>query len=211
MQSLMESMSPQMRSELESMMGAAIDPQFMDELAELAGMMYDMFPFEDMAGEYPFMGEESMTLDSAMELMGELRDMDQLEQQIQQVMRSGDIEGLDLDNVEQVMGEDARRQLEQLQKLIQQLEEAGYLKRKGDRLELTPRGIRKLAQQALREVFSELKKDRMGRHEIYSRGDGGERTGETKPYEFGDPIRHRPAPHAVQLHAAQRPRHAAPH
>ena len=188
MQSLMESMSPQMRSELESMMGAAIDPQFMDELAELAGMMYDMFPFDDMAGEYPFMGDESMTLDSAMELMGELRDMDQLEQQIQQVMRSGDIEGLDLDNVEQIMGEDARRQLEQLQKLIQQLEEAGYLKRKGDRLELTPRGIRKLAQQALREVFSELKKDRMGRHELYSRGDGGERTGETKPYEFGDPF-----------------------
>ena len=56
MQSLMESMSPQMRSELESMMDAAIDPQFMDELAELAGMMYDMFPFDDMAGEYPFMG-----------------------------------------------------------------------------------------------------------------------------------------------------------
>ena len=68
------------------------------------------------------------------------------------------------------------------------LEEAGYLKRQGDRLELTPRGIRKLAQQALREVFSELKKDRMGRHEIYSRGDGGEWTGETKPYEFGDPF-----------------------
>ena len=104
MQSLMENMSPQMRSELESMMGAAIDPQFMDELAELAGMMYDMFPFDDMAGEYPFMGDESMTLDSAMELMGELRDMDQLEQQIQQVMRSGDIEGLDLDNVEQIIG-----------------------------------------------------------------------------------------------------------
>ena len=188
MQSLMDSMSPQMRNELESMLGAAIDPEFMDEIAELAGMMYDMFPFDDMAGEYPFMGEESMTLDSAMELMGELRDMDQLEQQVQQVMRSGNIEDLDLDNVEEIMGEDARRQLEQLQRLIQQLEEAGYLKRQGDRLELTPRGIRKLAQQALREVFSELKKDRMGRHEIYSRGDGGEWTGETKPYEFGDPF-----------------------
>ena len=63
------------------------------------------------------MGEESMTLDAAMELMGELRDMDQLEQQVQQVMRSGNIEDLDLDNVEEIMGEDARRQLEQLQKL----------------------------------------------------------------------------------------------
>ena len=162
MQSLMDSMSPQMRNELESMLGAAIDSEFMDEIAELAGMMYDMFPFDDMASEYPFMGDESMTLDAAMELMGELRDMDQLEQQVQQVMRNGNIEDLDLDNVEQIMGEDARRQLEQLQRLIQQLEEAGYLKRQGDRLELTPRGIRKLAQQALREVFSELKKDQHG-------------------------------------------------
>ena len=186
MQSLMDSMSPDMRNELEGMMGASIDPELMEELAELAGMMYDMFPFDDMAGEYPFMGEESLTMDAAMDLMGDLQQMDQLEQQIQQVMRSGDIEDIDLDKVEQVMGEDARRQLEQLQNLIKQLEEAGYLRRKGDRMELTPRGIRKLAQQALREVFSELKKDRMGRHEVYYRGDGGERTGETREYEFGD-------------------------
>ena len=188
MQSLMDSMSPDMRNELEGMMGASIDPELMEELAELAGMMYDMFPFDDMAGEYPFMGEESLTMDAAMDLMGDLQQMDQLEQQIQQVMRSGDIEDIDLDSVEQVMGEDARRQMEQLQNLIKQLEEAGYLRRKGDRLELTPRGIRKLAQQALREVFSELKKDRMGRHEVYYRGDGGERTGETREYEFGDPF-----------------------
>lgn len=188
MQSLMDSMSPDMRNELEGMMGASIDPELMEELAELAGMMYDMFPFDDMAGEYPFMGDESLTMDAAMDLMGDLQQMDQLEQQIQQVMRSGDVEDIDLDTVEQVMGEDARRQMEQLQNLIKQLEEAGYLRRKGDRLELTPRGIRKLAQQALREVFSELKKDRMGRHEVYYRGDGGERTGETREYEFGDPF-----------------------
>ena len=188
MQSLMDSMSPDMRNELEGMMGASIDREMMEELAELAGMMYDMFPFDDMAGEYPFMGDESLTMDAAMDLMGDLQQMDQLEQQIQQVMRSGDIEDIDLDKVEQVMGEDARRQLEQLQSLIKQLEEAGYLRRKGDRMELTPRGIRKLAQQALREVFSELKKDRMGRHEVYYRGDGGERTGETREYEFGDPF-----------------------
>ncbi len=188
MQSLMDSMSPEMRNELEGMLGASVDPQLREELAELAGMMYDMFPFDDMANEYPFMGEESLTLDAAMEMMGELQGMDKLEQQIQQVMRSGSIEDLDPGEVEQVMGEDARRQLEQIQRMMKQLEEAGYLRRKGSRLELTPRGIRKLAQQALREVFSELKKDRLGRHEVYLRGDGGERTGEIKPYEFGDPF-----------------------
>ena len=187
-QSLMNSMTPEMRRELESLMESALDSEMMDEMAELASQMYEMFPIDDIASEYPFMGDESLTLDQAMELMGQLQEMDELEKQIQEVMRSGNIEDLDPDQVEQHLGEEARRQLEQLQRIIQQLEEAGYLKRKGDRLELTPRGIRKLAQQALKEVFSQLKKDHAGRHEAYFRGDGGEPTGETKQYEFGDPF-----------------------
>ena len=188
MQSLMNSMTPEMRRELESLMESAMDLDMRDELAELGARMYEMFPLDDLAREYPFMGDESLTLDQAMELMGQLQNMDELEQQIQQVMRNGNIEDIDLGRVEQILGEEARRQLEQLQRIIQQLKEAGYLKRRGDRLELTPRAVRKLAQQALREVFSELKKDRFGRHEVYFRGEGGEPTGDTKRYEFGDPF-----------------------
>ena len=188
MQSLMNSMTPEMRWELETLMESAIDDEMMEVLAELGGQMHEMFPFDDLAREYPFMGDESLTLDQAMELMGQLQDMDELERQVQQVMRSGHIEDIDPGNVEQVLGEEARRRLEELQRIVQQLEEAGYLKRQGDRLELTPRGIRKLGQHALKEVFSELKKDRVGSHEVYLRGDGGEPTGETKQYEFGDPF-----------------------
>ena len=188
MQSLMNSMTPEMRRELETLMESAIDDEMMEVLAELGGQMHEMFPFDDLAREYPFMGDESLTLYQAMELMGQLQDMDELERQVQQVMRSGHIEDIDPGNVEQVLGEETRRRLEELQRIVQQLEEAGYLKRQGDRLELTPRGIRKLGQHALKEVFSELKKDRVGSHEVYLRGDGGEPTGETKQYEFGDPF-----------------------
>ncbi len=186
MQSLMDSMPSEMRNELESLMQSAMDPGLAEELAELAGRMYDMFPFDDMAREYPFMGDESLTLEQAMETMGELQNMDDLERQLKQVMRGGDIEDVDLDKAEEYLGEEARRRLEQLQRILRQLEEAGYLKRQGDRVELTPRGIRKLAQQALKEVFSALKKDRIGGHEVFSLGEGGDVTGETKPYEFGD-------------------------
>ena len=188
MQSMMDSMSPDMRDELESLLASSIDPELMEELAELAAEMYDMFPFDDMSREYPFMGDESLSLDQAMELMGHLQDMDDLERQIQQVMRNGNLNDIDLDKVEEIMGEETRRQLEQMQNVLRQLEEAGYLKRNDKRLELTPRAIRKLAQQALKEVFAELKKDRLGRHEVYHRGEGGEYTGETKQYEFGDPF-----------------------
>ena len=188
MQSLMDSMSSQMRDELEDMLQSSMPPEMMQDMAELASTMYEIFPFDDMASEYPFMGDESVTLDQAMQLMDQLQDMDRLDDQLESVMRQGGVENVDPDKVEELMGEDARRELEQLQQLIQQLEEAGYLRRKGDRLELTARGMRKLAQSALREVFSEMKKERMGRHEVFTRGDGGEYTGETRQYQFGDPF-----------------------
>ena len=159
------------------------------------------------------MGDESLTMDQAMEVMGQLQDMDELERQVQQAIRNGNIEDIDLNRVEEILGEEARRQLEQLQRVIQQLEEAGYLKRQGDRLELTPRAVRKLAQQALREVFSEMKKDRFGGHEVYYRGEGGEATGDTKQYEFGDPFDielHRTLFNAVLREGPSIPVHMSP-
>lgn len=188
MQSLMDSMSPGMRQELEDMLGASMSDSMMRDIGELASLMYDMFPFDDMANEYPFMGDESVTLDQAMQLMERLQDMDRLDKQMETAARRGGVEDVDLDQVEEHLGEEARREMERLQDMIRQLEEAGYLRRNGDRLEMTARGMRKLAQNALREVFSEMSKDRLGKHEVFTRGDGGEYTGETRQYQFGDPF-----------------------
>ena len=185
-QSLMNSMSPEMRAELSQMLDAALDPELRGEMDELMARLQMMFPFDTSGQEYPFMGDEPVTLQQAMEEMGKLQGIDDLEQRIKDVIRRGDVQDLDAAEVEEYLGEDARRQLENLQRVVQQLEEAGYLRRKGDRLELTARAIRKLAQQALRQVFSELRKDRIGSHPVYVRGEGGESTGETKKFEFGD-------------------------
>ena len=187
-QSLVDSMSAEMREELESLLAAASDPDMMEAMAELGAQMYEMFPFDDMARDYPFMGGESLTLDQAMELMGQLQDMDDLERRIQEAARRGNVEDIDLDAVERHLGEEARRQLERIRRVVRQLEEAGYLRRRGDGMELTPRGVRKLGHRALREVFSEIRKDRTGRHEVRARGEGGEWTGETRQYQFGDPF-----------------------
>ncbi|MFI5078342.1 MAG: VWA domain-containing protein, partial [Vicinamibacteria bacterium] len=78
--------------------------------------------------------------------------------------------------------------LQRLQEMTKRLEEAGYLQREGDELSLTARAIRKIADQALRDVFAVLKRDRIGGHAIQRRGSGGDQTDETKAYEFGDPF-----------------------
>ena len=188
MQSLIDSMTPEMRGELESLMESAMDAETMREMAELASRMYDLSSLDELTREYPFAGDEPLTLQQAMEVMKQLQDLEELERQIRQVTRSGDINDLDLDKVEQHLGEDARRQLEELERVVQKLEEAGYLRREGDRVQLTARAIRKLGQKALREVFAAIKRDRAGGHETYHKGAGDEHTGETKVYEFGDPL-----------------------
>lgn len=187
-QSLMDSMSPQMRQELQELMEGALDPETMSEMAQLAAAMGQLFPPDDLARQYPFMGEESLTWDQAMELMGQLQSMDELERQIQEATRRGNVQDLNPDAVEELLGDEARRNLEQLQELARRLEEAGYVARKGDKLELTPKGIRKIGQQAMKDVFSQLKRDRIGQHQMYLRGAGGEHSGDTKTYEFGDPF-----------------------
>jgi len=68
------------------------------------------------------------------------------------------------------------------------LEDAGLIRKDGERYELTPRGIRKIGQRSLEEIFATLKKDAFGGHRSKARGRGGDPTDELKTYEFGDPF-----------------------
>ena len=187
MQSLMESMSPEARQELQDALGAALDPETERELAQLASLMEQLMPMDELRRQYPFLGDDSLTLDQAMELMGDLQDMDELGRSLQEAMRTGDLDDVDPDQLAELLGEDARRNWEQLQRLIDMLREQGYIKG-ADEPELTPKAIRRIGQKALKEVFLNLKKDRLGNHELASRGGAGDAVSDTKPYEFGDPL-----------------------
>ena len=186
MQSLMDSMSPEQRQELEGLMESLMDGAAAQEMAQLAQALEGLFP--DLQRQYDFQGDDSLTLDQAMELMGQLGSMDELEQQIQELTRRGDLDQLDLEEIERLLGAEARRNLEQLQRIARMLEEAGYLQHNGERLELTPRGIRKIGDSALREVFLKLKKEFLGTHDVYTAGQSGEISGATRPYEFGESL-----------------------
>jgi uncharacterized protein with von Willebrand factor type A (vWA) domain len=105
-----------------------------------------------------------------------------------QANNPGALAEVDVDRASQLLGEDAARSLEQLARLTQQLREAGLIEQREGRLEITPRGLRKIGQNALSDLFSRLVKDRMGRHQVEPVGAGHERTYETKPYEWGDPF-----------------------
>ncbi|MCH8897464.1 MAG: VWA domain-containing protein [Chloroflexi bacterium] len=187
MQSMMDSMSPEMRQELEDALNSALDPATQREMAEFASLMEQLMPMDDLRRQYPFLGDDSLSMEQAMDVMRQLQDLDQLEQSLQDAMRSGRLDDVDPDKLAELLGEEARKTWEQLDRLRQLLKEAGYVTG-DDNLELTARGIRRIGQKALKEVFVHLKKDRLGNHEMDNRGAGGDLLGETKPYEYGDPF-----------------------
>jgi uncharacterized protein with von Willebrand factor type A (vWA) domain len=189
MQSMLDSMSAEQRRELMQLMQSLVkDPGLRNQLAMLAANLEELRPMDDLRRRYPFRGEESLSLDEAMQVMQDLQEMDRLERQMREAIDTADPNGVDRDMLARQLGEDAADQLDQLERITKLLEEAGLVERRGDQLELTPRAIRKIGQKALRDIFQHLARDRFGNHETDHRGRGGDRGDDTKQYEFGDPF-----------------------
>jgi uncharacterized protein with von Willebrand factor type A (vWA) domain len=135
-----------------------------------------------------FRGDQPLPLEGMSGLLDELGDIDALENLLRNATNPGPLAEVDLDKVRDLLGDDAARSLQQLAKIAKELEEAGLIEQREGRMELTPKGIRRIGQRALGDLFKRLLQDRAGKHEIERSGSGHERADERKPYEFGDPF-----------------------
>jgi uncharacterized protein with von Willebrand factor type A (vWA) domain len=189
MQSLLDSMPADMRRQLQDLlMDKIADPELQRELQELAINLELAAPPRDMHNQYPFRGDEELDLLQAMRLMGDLQGLDELEKQLERTQYGGSLDDIDEEKLRELLGDEAAETLRQLKEFLEILEEAGYIRRKGNAWELTPRGIRKIGEKALGEIYSQLKKSAYGKHPQRDKGRGGERSDDTKAYEFGDPF-----------------------
>jgi len=187
MNSLLQSLSPEARDELRRMMDELLqDDSLRLELARLAGHMQGLMPPGELTERYTFFGHDPLSLQEAMGLMERLQQMDRLESQIER--GSFRLDDVDRSLAEQVLGPQARHSLDQLRQMTEVLEKAGYVERRDRRLELTPRGMRRIGQSAIKDIFEQLKKSRLGQHQMIGAGLGTESAEELKDYEFGDPF-----------------------
>ena len=189
MQGIMDNLSPEQRQELQNLMEQLMgDDRIRVDMMELAQNLEALMPMEQARTRFPFRGDESLPLNEAMRMMGRLQQMEGLEDQFQEARRLDNLETIDSEKVKELLGDDEYQSVEQLKELMRILEEAGYIQKKGNYWELTARGIRKIGQKALQDIFNKLKRDGFGRHVSPFRGVGGERTDESKAYQFGDPF-----------------------
>jgi len=189
MQAVMDNLSPEQRQELQELMDQLMgDDRIRVDMMELAHNLEMVAPPEETRTRFRFRGNESLPLNEAIRVMGRMQQMEGLEAELQEARRLDKLDAIDSQKVKELLGDEEYQSIEQLKELIKVLENAGYIEKKGNRWQLTARGIRKIGQKALQDIFNKMKRDGFGRHISPFRGTGGERTDESKPYEFGDPF-----------------------
>jgi len=189
MQSLLDSLPADMRQQLQDLLAEKVaDPGLMRDLQELSINLDILYPMHDLRNQYLFRGDEELDLLEAMRLMDRLQGLDELEKQLERTQYGGTLDDIDEEKLRELLGEEAAETFRQLRQFLEVLEQGGYIRRKGGNWELTPRGVRKIGQKALGEIYAQLKKADYGRHALRERGSGGDRIDETKKYEFGDPF-----------------------
>lgn len=187
MQRMMESLSPEQRAELaEAMQQALSDMGLQDEMSRLQQNLQTMRPEFSWSGQQSMSGEQPLGLPDATQALSELADLESLMDQLSDSDARANLDNIDEQAVARALGRQAVDDLRAMRDIQRQLEEEGYLERDGDRLELTPKAVRRIGRSALKEVFSSLDVSKQGDHSVHRTGAAGEITGLTRPWQFGD-------------------------
>ena len=123
-----------------------------------------------------------------MGLMDRLQSMEELEGELRGALRGEPLGEQALDRLREMLGENAARSLAGMRRLVEELEGRDLIERSAEGMQLTARGMRKIGQKALGDLFGRLRRDRFGEHDLIRLGHGGERGDDSKRYEFGDPF-----------------------
>ena len=204
---LLASLSPEQREQLAQLMADALgDPDLASQMAQLADNLRALRPGLDRSTPVrPGQGPESLGWGQAVDAVAELADLEQLGEQLGQSYFGASLDDVDVERLEQYLGADAARDMEQLRRLERELERQGYVSRGDDGLRLTPRAVRRLGETALRRVFEHVDATGRGDHDDHSAGQADELTGLSRQWEFGDELpidTVRTVSNALRRHAA---------
>ncbi len=189
MDSLLQSLSPEMHAEMESVIASVFnDPELQDTLSELAGTLDQLSPRARLGSQHRFFGDQDVSLEEAMGLMDRLQALEEAEGDLRGMLRGEDVDEAALARLRQLLGDDASRSLGEMRQLMEELEARGLVELDPAGMRLTARGMRKIGQKALGDLFARLRRDRFGEHDLTRLGHGGDRGDDSKRYDFGDPF-----------------------
>jgi uncharacterized protein with von Willebrand factor type A (vWA) domain len=141
---------------------------------------------EDFQRRYQdlFDGPQSLSYQEALQLMEEMQQLQDMEQNL----LANRADAIDPKQLQMLMGQGTMQDLDDLQQMRALLENAGYVVQREGRAKLSPKGIRRIGQLALQDIYASLLRDRAGAHVADHRGMVEIKIDETRPYTYGDPM-----------------------
>ncbi|MDA8333361.1 MAG: VWA domain-containing protein [Candidatus Dormibacteraeota bacterium] len=211
MDSLMRSLSAEGRRELEDIFQAALGDREVQEALDRLGRLLGRLPqMGRTSSAYSFSGGGELDFPEALETISALGRLEEAERGLRQAY-SGEAVPEELQELlAEFLGPQAAQSVAQVQELLAAMEEGGQLTRGEQGPALTAKGVRRIGQKALGDIFQHLGGDRLGNHGLGRPGSGVEAGDEVKDYEFGDPFRldvQRTVMNAIRRGESQSPVH----
>lgn len=190
MSRFMASLSPEQRAELQALSDELLsDLDLRFQMSQLADGLREAAPGLGWGRPMPGGDGPPVGLAEGLAEMERASVLDRLEDALAQGYPGASLEDIDRESLVAALGDEAGRDLDALRQIEAELERAGVIARSEGRVELTPRGVRKLGERALVTVFERLDADRPGGHDTAHTGGRGEPTGQTRQWRHGDDLR----------------------
>ncbi|MER5703816.1 VWA domain-containing protein [Micromonospora sp. NPDC002296] len=183
---LMRSLSDRQREELAGLMRQSLGDRLTGELSALDANLRALRPDLNWNRGERVRGEQSLGYGEAADALGEIAELDELLDALDQDQPGATLDDVDVDAVSRTLGRDAADDVRRLRELERELRRQGWVTRDADGLTLSPKALRRLAGTALRRVFADLTAGPRGQHDLRSAGAAGEVSGASRPWEYGD-------------------------
>ncbi|MGK5520382.1 VWA domain-containing protein [Micromonospora sp. URMC 107] len=183
---LMRSLSDRQREELADLMRQSLGDRLAGELSALDANLRALRPDLHRGPGERVRGERPLGYGEAAGALGEIAELDELLDQLDQEHPGATLDEVDVDAVARTLGRDAADDVRRLRELERELRRQGWVSRDAEGLTLSPKALRRLGGTALRRVFADLTAGPRGQHDLRSAGAAGEVSGGSRPWEYGD-------------------------
>ena len=189
-EAMFNSLSAQQQGELRGLFGQMMENMELNfSMHRLVSNLRMATPDIDWNRAHRMRGDNGSPFNEAASVAEQLGQLKGLEEFLGQSSAAQGLPEVDIESVRRNLGDDAAQHVVRLQKALRGLKDQGFVDRKGNQLHLTPKGVRQIGQQALRDLFAQLRDSpTIGAHRVATLSRGGDREETAKPWEPGEPF-----------------------
>lgn len=168
------------------------DPSFASGILRVMESLGEKYQVDYLASNWDFTGKQSLSIPDAIEILDELKRIEELLKQLEDSKENAQLAIIDLDELSEFADSEAIENMKQFQEQVQQylkdvMENQGITGQDGQ-VHLSPKAYKLFQGKLLDRIFSDLKASKSGRHQNAVDGEGAVETQRTRPYEFGDSV-----------------------